>query len=150
MRAPVLPLLALATALLAGCGPSGPETVYVPDAGFQEGLVVSADSTTVQPGEWVTLHATRLSGPWRAAKRAELSDTVPCTRITMPENLQQGAELSVGWVVEPNHGVEWTLTTAPVRSRKLRFSQPGEYRIWATSRGCRAPFSSDTIRIVVK
>lgn len=138
---------------LAGCGPGGPEYVYVPGPGFEQALVARAelpDSGGVRAGEWVTLHANRVSGPWQRVRRAEVADTVLCMQNTVRPSPEIGVEANVRWQVTPAVEPEWNQPGPPDFRRQVRFSTPGTYELRAVSTGCGGDFSSLPVRIVVR
>ncbi|HET8655745.1 MAG TPA: hypothetical protein VFL93_09550 [Longimicrobiaceae bacterium] len=153
-KTPWMPLCGLVlTALSAACGPSGPAYVYVPAPDFKQALVARADlreSGVVAVGEWVTLHANRLFGPWRRVPRGEVPDSAACTRTVEPQSPEIGVETRVEWAMRPEGAAAWNRPSAPDFSRQVRFSKPGTYLLWAVSPGCGREIQSDTVRIEVR
>jgi hypothetical protein len=129
-------LMALA---LAACRPAPvdevPEFVYL----RTESVVVTVEvhaAERVQVGEWLTLRASRsTTGPWRQVRFKDVAQDTPWIGYVPPEREEEVAA-SLRWFVEPAEGVAfdaWAPTPVPVRERAVRFSQPGTYRLWATS-----------------
>lgn len=141
-------VLLLCAAALAGCD-SG-YIPYVPGPGFTQTIEVSAelpDSSAVAVGEWITIHASRQSGPWVLADST--TEDPPCERIS-PTTFEEDAASKVTWVVEPQGSVAFNTPAPPDFGRKIRFTRPGRYRLTASSSGCGAPYESNTIEIVVR
>ena len=149
MRQPTLaaPLLALA---LMGCDSGGGYIPYVPGPGFTQQLEVSLelpDSAPVKVGEWVTMHATRQSGPW-VLRDSTMTEDPPCEEIS-PIIEEFEAAGKVEWRVEPEGLVNFSPLGAR-GDRQIRFNQPGRYRVWATSEGCTEPFVSNQVDVTVR
>jgi hypothetical protein len=147
-------LLALAAGLGA-CDAGGPPFVYVPGPGFQRALVVRLDTPADGPartGEWITLHANRLMGPWQRVRRAEAPDSALCVLPAAPASPEIEIASKLQWHVEPAEGIRFNRPNAPDYERQIQFTRPGTYRVWAVSdRPCReAAFASDTVVVVVE
>lgn len=141
-------VLLLCAAALAGCD-SG-YIPYVPGPGFTQTIEVSAelpDSSAVAVGEWITIHASRQSGPWVLADST--TEDPPCERIS-PVTVEAEAASKVEWLVDPPGRVTFNTPAPPEYERLIQFAQPGRYRLTATANGCGAPFESNTIEIVVE
>jgi len=150
-RPALLTLLALG---LGGCG-RGPEFVYVPAESYQQALTVRVDvpeAGQVATGEWITLHANRLMGPWTRVRRAELPDSVKCRRNVAPPSPDLEIASKLRWQVLPEDAaVKYNMPGPPDYDRQIQFTRPGEYRLWAVSAApCGGEFVSDTLRIVVR
>jgi hypothetical protein len=150
-RAALLTALLLA---LGGCD-AGPEFVFVPAAAYQEALTVRVDvpdTGHVATGEWVTLHANRLMGPWTRVRRAEVPDSVKCRRNVAPRTRDLEIASKLHWQVLPADApVKYNMPGPPDYDRQIQFNQPGEYRLWAVSASpCGGEFASDTLRIRVR
>ena len=149
MRA--ITLLVLCPSLLA-CESSDPAYIpYVPGPGFTQILEISLelpDSAPVPVGEWVTMHATRESGPW-VLQDSTMTDDPPCKEVA-PVTEEYEAANKVSWTVEPSEDVEFRATNPPERLRQVRFNKPGRYRVRAESRGCGEPFQSNVVEVVVR
>jgi hypothetical protein len=139
--------------LLAGCE-TRPEFVYVPAPNYQQGLTVRAGlpaDGTVAVGSWITLHANRIMGPWERVHRDEVPDSVTCTRDIPPRSPDLEIASRLRWEAVPGGRVKYNMPNAPDWDRKIQFTEPGEYRLWAISDGpCGGQFVSDTLRLVVR
>jgi hypothetical protein len=147
-------LLAVLLLALGGCD-TGPEFVYIPSPAYQQALTVRADlpdGGQVATGEWVTLHANRLMGPWTRVRRAELPDSVKCRRNVAPPSPDLEIASKLRWQVRPEGAaVKYNLPGPPAYERQIQFTEPGEYRLWAVSAApCGGEFASDTLRLVVR
>lgn len=141
-------LALLCAVTLAGCDPV--YIPYVPGPGFTQIIEVSADlpdSGDVAAGEWVSIRATRRSGPWVLADST--TEDPPCERIS-PITDESEAGSKVQWLVEPPGRASFNTPAPPDYVRQIQFAQPGRYRLSATSNGCGAPFESNSIEIVVR
>ena len=150
MRLPILaaPLLALA---IAACDSGGGYIPYVPGPGFTQLLEVSLelpDSAPVKVGEWVTMHATRESGPW-VLQDSTMTEEPRCEEIS-PIIEEWEAAGKVEWRVEPEGRVNYSVPGPPNFDRQIRFNQPGRYRVWAVSDGCGAEFESNRVEVTVR
>jgi hypothetical protein len=149
MRLPILaaPLLALA---IAACDSGGGYIPYVPGPGFTQLLEISLelpDSAPVKVGEWVTMHATRESGPW-VLQDSTMTEEPRCEEIS-PIIEEWEAAGKVEWRVEPEGQVNYSPLGAG-GTRQIKFNQPGRYRVWATSEGCGEPFLSNQVDVTVR
>jgi hypothetical protein len=147
-------LLASLLLALGGCD-TGPEFVYIPAATYQQALTVRAEvpeTGHVAPGEWITLHANRLTGPWTRVRRAEVPDSVECRRKIAPPSPDLEIASKLRWQVLPEDAaVKYNLPGPPDYDRQIQFTEPGEYRLWAVSAApCGGEFASDTLRVVVQ
>ncbi len=144
---------ALLLLVLGGCG-GGPEYVFIPADGYQQGLTARAEipaSGVLAPGEWVTLHANRIMGPWVKVHRDEVPEGVRCTRKVAPTSPDLEIASKLRWQVTPTGGVKFNMPEAPEYERRIQFGAPGEYRLWAVSDGpCGGEFASDTIVVTVR
>jgi hypothetical protein len=148
------PLLLVAALALWGCD-TGPEFVYVPAETYQQALTARADvpeTGRLATGEWVTLHANRIMGPWKRMRRTEVPDSVKCRRNLAPPSPDLEIASKLHWQVLPEGApVKYNLPGPPDYDRQIQFSQPGEYRLWAVSAApCGGEFTSDTLRITVQ
>lgn len=143
--------LVTALALLAACETT-PEYVFIPAPTYQEGLTVRADlqDGEIGVGEWVTLHANRIMGPWVRVHRDSVPKGVTCTRKGQPTSPDLEVASKLKWEVLPPGKVKFNMPQAPDFDRQIQFTEPGDYRLWAISDApCRGEFGSDTIRIRV-
>jgi hypothetical protein len=155
MSKPLLRAACLLALALCGCDAGGPPFVYVPAPGFQRALVVRADAPQDRPartGEWITLHANRLIGPWKRVRRAEAPDTALCVLPTAPTATEIEIASKLQWHVEPEGATRFNRPGPPEYERQIQFTRPGRYRVWAVSdRPCRkGAFASDTMVVVVE
>lgn len=137
---------------LAACEPADSVYVpYVPGPGFTQVMEVSLelpDSAPVAVGEWVTLHATRKSGPW-VSRDSSMTGEPACEEIS-PVTEEFEVAGKVEWRVEPPGQVNFKVPGPPDWDRKVRFLGPGSYRVWAVSEGCGAPFRSNQVNVTVR
>jgi hypothetical protein len=142
--------VALLVLPLAACE-SDAYVPYVPGPGFSQHLNVSfelPDSAPVAAGQWVTMHATRESGPW-VLRDSSMTGTPKCKQIS-PVIKEFEAAGKVEWRVEPAGQVNYSVPGPPNWDRQIRFNQPGRYQVWAVSDGCGEPFMSNRIGVVVR
>ena len=147
------PLLALLVCALplAACESGGGYVPYVPGPGFTQELQVTLelpDSAPVPVGTWVTMHATRKSGPW-VLRDSTMTEEPPCEQIS-PIIEEFEAAGKVEWRVEPEGQVNYSVPGPPNWDRQIKFNQPGRYRVWAVSDGCGAPFLSNQVDVTVQ
>ncbi len=120
-------------AVLKGPVLAQPEFVYVPAENYKISVEITAPAEAVA-GEWVTLRATRSSGPWKLTKSSELAPGSTWFIKPPPENEREVAD-NLRWLTEPP-GVALFDVPAPFsrgssgHERKVMFSQPGTYRLW--------------------
>ena len=146
MRA--LPAILYAALALAAC--ESTYIPYVPGEGFSQTIEVSLelpDSGAVRAGEWVTMHAARAAGPWVLADST--TEDPACERIS-PIAREDEAGHKVEWVVEPREGLAFNSPAPPLFERRIQFTRPGRYTIFATSSGCGEPIRSNTVEVVVE
>jgi hypothetical protein len=147
---PLLALLAC-TLPLAGCESQRGYVPYVPGPGFKQVMEVTLelpDSAPVAVGSWITMHATRESGPW-VLRDSTMTDDPPCEEIS-PIIQEYEAAGKVEWKVEPEGQVNFSVPGPPNWDRQIKFNQPGRYRVWAISDGCGAGFKSNEVSVVVR
>ncbi len=125
--------------------------IYVPGPGFTQSITVSAsvpENRNLKVGEWLELKATRMTGPWRRVKKSE--DHEPgCWWTRPPPEVEEDVQSSVRWNVDPKGRAKFNIP-GPLnfRKRTVRFTEPGHFRLWATSSGCE-PFDSNVIEVTV-
>jgi hypothetical protein len=148
-----VPLLATLLLLAAGCD-AGPGYVYVPAPGYQQGLTVRADLPTdslIGAGQWVTLHANRIMGPWVRVHRDSVPEGATCKRKGKPTSPDLEIASKLQWQVIPTGTVKFNMPEAPDYERRIQFNAPGDYRLWAVSDGpCGGEFASDTLHVKVR
>jgi hypothetical protein len=126
-----------------------PDRVYVPGDSFRYVVRISTaqgEHATVAVGEPLRLHASRRSGPWIEKAAKDVPDTACRTSALMEEEPEVAAELA--WNVEPEGVATFnvpTVLTAGDRTREVRFSQPGEYRLKGVS---FAPCTRETSNVI--
>src|SRR5690606_5650974 len=125
---------------------------YVPGPGFEQVMEASLElpdsAAPVRAGEWITLHATRRSGPW-VLRDSTMTEDPPCQQIAPVVDEDEVAS-KVRWRVEPEGVAAFNTPGPPDYDRQIRFDRPGRYRIRAVSEGCGAPFESNAIEVVVE
>lgn len=145
--------LPLATCLvtLSACESKGGYIPYVPGPGFDQRMEITLelpDSAPVAVGQWVTLHATRESGPW-VLRDSAATDEPRCEEIS-PITEEYEAAGKVEWKVEPEGQVNYSVPGPPNFDRQIKFNQPGAYRVWAVSKGCGTSFESNRVNVTVR
>ena len=151
MRPLLAPLLLILP--LAACGgeSSGGYVPYVPGPGFAQRMEVTLelpDSAPVAVGAWVTMHATRESGPW-VLRDSTMTEAPACEKIS-PVTQEYEVAGKVEWRVEPAGRVNYSVPGPPDFDRQIRFNEPGRYRVWAVSDGCGADFESNQVEVTVR
>ena len=116
--------------------PPPPEWVWVPSSDFEASLYISAGDapgTVHRVEKWIVLHAERSTGPWIKVRHHDLPEKARWMRSSPPAR-EEGIEGNVRWFVEPEGSHTFNIPTpAEITARKLRFTQPREYRVWAES-----------------
>jgi len=109
-----------------------PEFVYVPAENYKISVEIAVPREAVA-GEWITLRATRKSGPWKLVKSTELA---PGTKwfIKPPPELEREVADNLRWLTEPPNAARFDVpvyASSPIsHERKAIFSKPGTYRLW--------------------
>ncbi len=138
---------------MVGCGQREPAYVYVPSSNYEESLTASVvdSGKEIMTNEWVSLKATRKTGPWVKMEKLKLKQddhwlTDP------PSSIEENVQANVKWNVEPKEYATFNLPqTHNLLERKVQFTKPGKYKLWATSHSWyRDPFDSNIIEINVK
>jgi hypothetical protein len=142
---------------LAGCacspadrGEKAPDFVYLRTDSVSVTVTVSSDEQ-VQVGTWLPLRATRTTtGEWRRVQYREVPAGTAWLGYVPPEREDEVAA-NLRWYVEPRDGAvfdAWAPRPVPIEQRAVKFSQPGVYRLWATS---HAPLDavSNTLEVSV-
>ena len=110
-----------------------PEFVYVPAGNYKISVEITVPREAVV-GEWITLKATRTSGPWKLAKSEELAPGTTWFIKPPPEYEREVAD-NLRWLTEPPNAARFDIpfhTTSQIsHERKAIFSKPGTYRLWA-------------------
>lgn len=126
--------------------------VYVPGPGFTQKLTISATFTKnreVAVGEWLELLATRKTGPWLKVEKSKARQA-DCYWLRPPPEIEENAQSNVRWHVDPKGSAAFNVPgPLTLQRRSVRFTQPGKYRLWATSAGCGAGFRSNAIEVIV-
>jgi len=143
-------LLILLLVLTCSCQ-SEPRYTYIPGQGFTQTLMVSPalpKNRDLRVGEWLELKATRTTGPWQRVKKSE--DHAPGCRWTEPPpDIENEMQSSVRWHVDTKDCAVFNIPGLHnIRQRLVRFTRPGQYRLWAASSGC-PPFDSNVIEVTV-
>ena len=125
---------------------------YVPGPGFTQTLTVSAAiaaNGSLKVCEWLELKATRRTGPWVKGEKPKGSRP-GCRWRRPPAAVEEDVQSNVTWHVEPTGSAEFNIPgPLNIRQRLVRFTQPGQYKLWATSSGCGSPFGSNVIELTV-
>jgi hypothetical protein len=151
MRPLLARLLLTALPLVACENGDGGYVPYVPAPGFAQRMEVTLelpDSAPVAVGAWVTMHATRESGPW-VLRDSTMTEEPACEEIS-PITQEYEVAGKVEWRVEPEGRVNYSVPGPPNFDRQIRFNQPGRYRVWAVSDGCGAEFESNRVEVTVR
>jgi hypothetical protein len=106
-------------------------SVWVPDDGFSVTLECQVP-TEARVGEWVTLDATRRSGPWKPVDKS----TVPEGMLPLPKKPAEREDhvaANLTWKAEPDT-VRFSVPTLATidfdkKYRRVMFLEPGTYRL---------------------
>ena len=72
-----------------------------------------------------------------------------CWWLKPPPEVEENAQSNVTWHVEPSGNAVFNLPgPTTLRERAVRFTQPGRYKLLATSAGCRKPFHSKNVLVI--
>jgi hypothetical protein len=145
-------LVPIVSALLLAACTSQPERVFVPGSPFRHVVEVrTAQGTSAEArvGEWITLHARRETGPWTNVDRKSLGrDGCWVTPPPPPAEAEVATDLS--WRADPRDG-EFDDGLADDRTRRVRFTKPGRYRLNATSSTwCSPKVESNELIVIVR
>ena len=136
---------------ILGCS-SEPEIVYVPGEGYQESIHVATEQgpeAVVEPGEPLTLHVTRRSGPWVEVKSATLDDDA-CRLVNPPDPHELEVADNVTWVAGPTEGVTFDPDLSDDHTRTVTFDRKGQFTLTATSASwCFEPFAGPPVTVDV-
>ena len=126
----------LTLALLAtACVEQAPEFVYVRTDSVKVAVTAQADRR-VSVNTWLPLRASRtVTGEWRKVPFAEVAPDTPWLGYVPPPTEDEVAA-SLRWNVDPVEGAEFDASApkpVPIQQRAVRFSRPGNYRLWADS-----------------
>ena len=128
--------LVLLTFWTSACDPPVPEWVWIPSPEFKAALEVwvgDDPGQTFRVAQWISLHAARSTGPWQRVPYKDLPADARWLRRP-PEAREKNVEANVRWQSEPSGHAEFNLPKArEILVRKVRFSKPGRYKIWAES-----------------
>lgn len=144
-------IAALLLLIAAACESESAYVPYVPAPGFEEVMEASLelpDSGSVVVGEWITLHASRRSGPWMLRDSSHTEEPL-CEKISPVVEEREVAE-KVEWRVEPEGAASFRVTGQPDFARRISFARPGLYRVRAVSSGCGAEFESNVVEVEVR
>jgi hypothetical protein len=137
--------------LLAACT-AEPSEVFIPGPAFQQSIRLSTaqgERGTVAAGEPLVLLAERRTGPWVAAARSSLAAGA-CWLAAAPPQIEPEVADNVRWFVEPEGSASFNVEYRSDRTRQVRFSRAGSYRLTAQSAAsCAPPFSGNTLRVEV-
>ncbi len=145
-------IAALICLLIPACLPEAKTTVYVPGPSYTESLTISSERglrATVAPGQQLTLHASRRTGPWVAISRDSL-DADACWLVSAPPPHEPEVADNVHWFVDPKGTATFNLGMRADRTRQVEFDAPGLYRVTAESGSrCFERFAADTLVVEV-
>jgi hypothetical protein len=135
MQRPALAML-LATSLVTACGGPPPELVWIPAAGYGAALEIAVDppaGEAYKVGEWIVLHATRSTGPWKQVAHKDLPEGAGWMREPPPAR-EEAVEANVRWYADPPGQHEFNLPEPKeIMTRTVRFSSAGVFQLWAES-----------------
>src|SRR5215472_1253807 len=126
-------LVPFALAAISGCSDDLGRYPYVPADGYSCSVKISL-SKEAKVGEWIPLKASRRSGPWRQVKRSEVTDEAKAFPKRPPE-FEDDVQANLRWLTDPPNVAQFNVATLediernPLE-RKVRFNQPGVYKIW--------------------
>jgi hypothetical protein len=121
--------LGIALIALAACSPE-PEHVYVPADDYVISVEISVPAEG-RVGEWLALSAQRRSGPWKRVRRAAVPPGfVPFGQP--PPEFESEVAANLNWMTEPP-GARFDVPLVPTDRRKVQFTAPGTYRVWASN-----------------
>ena len=137
--------------LVTACS-SAPERVFVPGKPFTHVVEVRTDqgaAAGIRAGEWLTLSATRATGPWVEVERKSLGPDGCWVAPPPPAREGQVAD-ELTWSAQPTGQAEFNLGAPGDRSRRVRFSSPGRYVLRASSATwCSPRVDSNDLVVVV-
>jgi hypothetical protein len=144
--------LAIFLTFVVGCT-RPPDRVFVPGSPFTHVVEVrTAQGLTaeVKTGEWLTLHASRRTGPWTEVDRKSLGPN-GCWSGSAPPSVEPEVATDVSWRTDPLNAGEFDDGLRPDSLRLVRFSVPGRYVLRAASSTyCSAKADSNTLVVVVR
>jgi hypothetical protein len=110
-----------------------PEFVYVPAENYKISVDIAVPREAVA-GEWITLRATRTSGPWKLIKASELAPGTTWFIKPPPEHEREVAD-NLRWLTEPPGAARFDVPVHAIgpisHERKAVFRKPGTYRLRA-------------------
>ncbi len=117
---------------ILGCTDHPPEFVYVPGESVQEEVRISAASTTVKVGESVILHGSRET---RGLFRVEYKSLPEGACWWRSEPLAYESEVAdnLRWTVDRTGSATFNVDLRKDHTREVKFSEPGLYRLQASS-----------------
>lgn len=153
LLAAVRPLFPFALIIMmSSCSDELDRNLYVPADGYTCTVRISLPHEA-KVGEWVLLRASRRSGPWRQIKRSELTDE-PKAFAKRPPDFEDDVQANLHWSTDPPNVAQFNVpTVGDIESkpleRKVRFNQPGVFKIWAvTASPTTATSNVETISII--
>jgi len=120
--------------LLIACAPK-PDRVFVPGAPFKHAVHVTTSqgvSAKVRVGEWLTLHASRETGPWVEVARESLGPD-GCWVAPPPPALEEEVSDNLRWMAQPAEPAVFNLDIRDDHTRQVRFAAAGRYTLKASS-----------------
>lgn len=147
-------MAALALFVLTSCVLPGatPDRVFVPGNSFKHTVEVGTQqgrTAVVHVGEWLSLSASRSTGPWEEVARESLAPE-GCWVARAPSEIEEEVADNVTWSTEPKGVAEFNLELLPDHSRRVRFRRPGRIVLRATSATyCSMPASSNELTVMV-
>jgi hypothetical protein len=147
-------VVGLALCVLTSCVQArAPERVFVPGKAFHHSVEVRTKqgrTAIVRVGEWLSLSASRSTGPWVEVGRESLGPD-GCWVAPPPSEVEAEVADNVTWSAEPKGGADFNLGLLPDHSRRVLFSRPGRVELRATSSTyCSAQATSNALTVTVK
>ena len=135
MRFP-LHLIAAACLGLASCSSSEDSRLFVPGPGYTcEVKILLPDEA--KAGEWIDLKASRASGPWMQVAKSDVEKGVMAVSKEPPP-VEENVQANLSWNIDPPGRAEFNVpmmdsVQANPLARKVKFNEPGVYKISATT-----------------
>ena len=137
--------------LFAACTPP-PERVFVPGQSFRHVIEVRTPhgaAAKVRVGEWLTLNARRVTGPWMEVQRKSLGPD-GCWVAPAPPAEEAEVADNLHWTALPAGRADFNLEILEDHTRRVRFSAAGRYVLRAESTTwCSARATSNDLDVVV-
>jgi S-adenosylmethionine synthetase len=109
---------------------------YMPADGFKSVVTITSQPQG-KTGEWITLNATRNSGPWKLVwNSTKNTGRYPVRLKVQPPTMETEVSDSLNWVVDPPGKARFNLPAVGDTCgtpRKVIFNSPGIYKIHGSS-----------------